>query len=260
MQRLKQLSNPILVLIYFISAQCIGTFALIFYKVKTDASWVDRVYEAISKSGVLSPEYLRIVGELVIPALIIADCLIILPVLAVSHHRGDKLFRPIEPVEIAKLFTIGCALNTVVSIIVDSLPVNATSKYSSLVSLVLVDNVFVAFLTNAVLAALMEEIIFRKLLITKEKNVKIALLTSSLIFGVMHMNPIQSTYAFILGLVLGYIYIKSNYNLLTSFIVHLTINGTSIVYEYLPQIGKSIFLVLGLLSIPLAIKIGRSKI
>lgn len=32
-------------------------------------------------------------------------------------------------------------------------------------------------------------------------------------FGVMHMNPIQSTYAFLMGLVLAYVYIISGYNL-----------------------------------------------
>ena len=52
-------------------------------------------------------------------------------------------------------------------------------------------------------------------------------------FGIAHMNPIQSTYAFILGLILGYIYYKTG-NLLNSILLHLTINSTSVLYEYAP--------------------------
>ena len=63
------------------------------------------------------------------------------------------------------------------------------------------------------------------------------------------MNPIQSTYAFILGLIMGYIYIKTEYNLLSTFIAHVTINGTSILYEYLPNQLQSVFSYLGALSV-----------
>ena len=108
-----------------------------------------------------------------------------------------------------------------------------------------------SFLTNAVLAALVEEILFRKMIIGfyAEKSENLAIVMSAFLFGLMHMNPIQSTYAFILGLIMGYIYIKTEYNLLSTFIVHVTINGTSILYEYLPSQFQSVFLYLGAVSV-----------
>ena len=249
---MKNLGKSLGVLVYFIVAQCIGTIALFLFKIKTDSIWVDKLYNSITINGVLSKEYFQLVGELLIPSLIIADCLIIIPFLINSYRTGNQLMRSMSLSLAIKLFILGCALNTVVSLVVESLPASATTnEYSSLMNLVVADNIFISFLTNAVLAALVEEILFRKMIIGfyVEKSGNLAIVMSALLFGLMHMNPIQSTYAFILGLIMGYIYIKTEYNLLSTFIVHVTINGTSILYEYLPSQLQSVFLYLGALSV-----------
>lgn len=253
---MRNLVKSVGVLVYFLVAQVVGTIALVVYKIKTDSEWFNKVYDSITSNGVVSMEYLKLISELIIPALILADCLIVIPVLFNSYRTKNHIFRKLSPELAVKLFILGCALNTVVSLVVEVLPKSATTnKYSSLVSLVLVDNVFISFLTNAVLAALVEEIVFRKMLIGiyKTKSEKLAIVVSALLFGLMHMNPIQSTYAFVLGLVLGYVYIKSEYNLLSTFIIHLTINGTSIIYEYLPSQLQIIFLVLGIISVSITV-------
>ena len=46
------------------------------------------------------------------------------------------------------------------------------------------------------------------------------------LFGLIHMNFIQFSYAFALGLVLGWIYHKTG-NILVTMLVHITFNGTS---------------------------------
>lgn len=58
----------------------------------------------------------------------------------------------------------------------------------------------------------------------------VVLIISSLIFGVYHGNIIQGTYAFIIGLILGIIAYRKN--LLASIWLHMVINGTGIVINY----------------------------
>lgn len=58
-------------------------------------------------------------------------------------------------------------------------------------------------------------------------NLRVTLIISSLLFGLVHMNLVQSIYAFLLGRIY-----QKEHNLLPSIIVHLTINISSILYKY----------------------------
>lgn len=62
-----------------------------------------------------------------------------------------------------------------------------------------------------ILAPLMEEFLCRKQIIdrTRQYGEKTAVLFSALIFGLLHQNLFQFFYAFGLGLILGYIYIRT---------------------------------------------------
>lgn len=65
--------------------------------------------------------------------------------------------------------------------------------------------------TVVVLAPIVEEIIFRKLLIdrTRQFGEKLAVFFSAFCFGLFHMNIYQMLYAFAMGLLLAYIYTRS---------------------------------------------------
>lgn len=125
---------------------------------------------------------------------------------------------------------------------VELLPKSATGTYDSLMSMVLLpDNVPLILLTTGILAPIVEEFVFRYAIIEifSDKKKEWAVLISAFMFGVAHFNPVQSTYAFILGLVLGYLYYKER-NLLKPIIVHLTINSSSVIYEFAPEIAQTI--------------------
>ena len=90
----------------------------------------------------------------------------------------------------------------------------ATGEYPLLQALVMV-----------ILAPLIEEYVFRKQLIDR-MNVygeKLAVVTSALMFGLFHGNLSQFFYAFALGLVLGYVYLKTG-RLRFSVSIHMLIN------------------------------------
>ena len=82
---------------------------------------------------------------------------------------------------------------------------------SNTVSDLAMDNNPLKILVMVILAPLLEELIFRKLLIdrTRRYGEKIAVFLSGLTFGLLHGNLFQFFYTFAGGLLLGYIYIRT---------------------------------------------------
>ena len=72
-------------------------------------------------------------------------------------------------------------------------------------------NIWMYIGSVVVLAPVIEELFFRKLLISRMERhgEKPAILVSGLMFGIVHGNFSQFFYAFALGLVLGYIYVRT---------------------------------------------------
>ncbi len=77
----------------------------------------------------------------------------------------------------------------------------------------------------ALLAPMVEELIFRKWLIDRMHvyGGKVAIVTSALMFGLFHGNFTQFFYAFFLGIIWGYIYYKTG-KVIYSMLMHMTIN------------------------------------
>ncbi len=89
-------------------------------------------------------------------------------------------------------------------------------------------------IATILLAPIAEEIIFRGMTMKLARKITrkfwIANIIQALFFGIAHGNWVQGTYAFVLGLMLGYIYKKYN-SLIASVLAHMTFNfaGTYIV-------------------------------
>ena len=96
-----------------------------------------------------------------------------------------------------------------------------------------------------ILAPLLEEFLFRKQLIdrTARYGEKTAILFSALAFGLFHMNLYQFFYAFGLGLLFGYVYLRTR-RLRYSVIMHMVINGLSsvVVPFLLSKVGTDTFM------------------
>lgn len=82
--------------------------------------------------------------------------------------------------------------------------------------------------TAVVMAPVVEELVFRGLTLHYTKkafNLVLANIIQALLFGLYHGNLIQGIYAFIFGLLLGYIAIKTD-SLITGMLLHMIINGS----------------------------------
>lgn len=86
-----------------------------------------------------------------------------------------------------------------------------------------------SILMTVVLAPVMEETLFRGLIqgsISERDGAAKAILISSLLFGILHGVPQQVINAFLIGIILGYIYFRTR-SLLTVIILHALNNGIS---------------------------------
>lgn len=95
-------------------------------------------------------------------------------------------------------------------------------------------NELMSFLVAVILAPIFEEILCRGLILNTLSRVMhkwVAIVLSSAIFGIIHGNPIQFIYATALGILLGWIYTKTD-SILIPILCHLTFNLTSTLLQY----------------------------
>jgi hypothetical protein len=92
-----------------------------------------------------------------------------------------------------------------------------------------------SFLVVAIFAPIFEEWLCRGMvlrgLLTKMKPVW-AIVISALFFAVIHANPWQALNAFLIGLLMGYVYYKTG-SLLLTMLIHFVNNGTSVVVSHI---------------------------
>ncbi|MCY1632867.1 CPBP family intramembrane glutamic endopeptidase [Marinifilum sp. D737] len=90
------------------------------------------------------------------------------------------------------------------------------------------DNIW-GFVTVAVAAPILEELLMRGIVLDgllKNYNPWKAIIWSAVFFGIMHFNPWQFVVAFLIGIVMGYLYWKTK-SLLLCMIIHAVNNGTA---------------------------------
>ena len=115
--------------------------------------------------------------------------------------------------------SISTMLMTAVSTGLGRVPENAVS------SLLDGTNVILSIIVVGIIGPIVEELMFRKLFMDRLSiyGDAIAILFPALIFGLFHGNLYQFFYAFFLGIVFGYIYLKTG-KIIHSTILHIFIN------------------------------------
>ncbi len=90
-------------------------------------------------------------------------------------------------------------------------------------------DVVLFFVTVAIVPALVEEFAFRGIILgsLRKHSDSLAILVSGVVFGLMHGNFAQIPFATVVGLVLGYITVKTN-SLLPAIIIHFLNNSLSV--------------------------------
>lgn len=107
---------------------------------------------------------------------------------------------------------------------------------------------FSMFLYIAFFAPLAEELLFRGLLlrVLEPAGKQFAILVSALLFGLLHGNVIQIPFAFLVGLILGYVTVE--YSIIWAIVLHVINNFVlsdlmTRLNNLLPGVGDTIFLI-----------------
>lgn len=128
---------------------------------------------------------------------------------------------------IAAMYVIGY----IVEIILDKIEVNPTMIENALFFDKSMLGYILFFVEIAVLPAIFEELLFRKVMLNgaKKYGTVFAIVFTAVMFGLIHMNIPQAINAMLIGLLFAYLDIKTG-SILPSVILHFINNGTQALY------------------------------
>ncbi len=136
---------------------------------------------------------------------------------------------------------MGVALQVLISMCLNAiyplLPKALTDEYNALMETLLGGNAWLSLLVTVILAPLAEELLFRGVTMKKAEKIMpfiVANILQAMLFGIYHGNLIQGTYAFAMGLVLGFI-VEYFHSIWASILLHAFVNASAELLSYLPE-------------------------
>lgn len=138
-------------------------------------------------------------------------------------------------------FLLGVALQLLISMCLNAvfplLPQNMSEEYNQLIESLIGGNVWLSLLVTVILAPLAEELLFRGVTLKKAQKIMpflAANILQAFLFGLYHGNLIQGTYAFVLGLILGFT-AEYFHSVWASILLHAFVNGSAELLGLLPE-------------------------
>jgi len=191
--------------------------------------------------AMMTEELTRRIADLLPWILLVAICVTIPLYYLLYRARRHELpifvrLGNLHPVSVPVLVVLGLSVNVVIEALLLILSETELLKklfenYNQLAGFITGGNFVVSLIAVGVVGPVFEEILFRGLVfgeLRKIATVRLALVIQALIFGIYHIDPIQGTYAVLIGLLLGYVYYRSS-SIVAPMIVHVTINTSSVV-------------------------------
>jgi membrane protease YdiL (CAAX protease family) len=151
----------------------------------------------------------------------------------VAEPEGKKLyFKRIPAFLYVILLLLSLSLNVILDPLTTAIPMPEFIK--KLFEMLTSRDIW-TFLTVGITGPILEEVLFRGIILdgflNRYKPGK-AIFWSALLFGLFHMNPWQSIPAFLIGLLLGYVYLKTR-SLIPVIFIHIINNSFSYLTVYI---------------------------
>ena len=111
--------------------------------------------------------------------------------------------------QVVAVVAIGIIINVILT---QSGLVNQSKGYAKAKETLLDGSIFIQILCSVIVVPILEEILLRGIICTQVyfwHGSWMAIITSSIFFGILHNNIVQFIYALVIGLGLGFIFIKS---------------------------------------------------
>ena len=133
---------------------------------------------------------------------------------------------------------------------------DAIQKYSEMMeSIMSGQNFILEILLTGILVPIIEEIMYRGLVfdqLRKNLPLSLALIIQALIFGLIHLNMVQGTYAFMIGILLGVALIRSR-SIILPIAIHMGTNLSGVILsKFQNEIGNTAEMIMRISSYVLA--------
>lgn len=153
-----------------------------------------------------------------------------------SHYSsfGERLkTEPLHPKAVTYIFSLAiCAIMAVQIVDVIPFPTKWVEMAYKNGDMIISASPAIQILTVAVMAPLTEEVLFRGLMLgalSKTCNKWVAIIATAIVFGAVHGHPIGIIYASCLGVLLGWIYIKTG-SIIAPILFHTVYNFASLFF------------------------------
>ena len=201
-------------------------------------------------------------------SMFVGQAFLIVPVLIFLNRKQLSIIESLRLNAISKQVIVATILLSIgamiiadeINILVDMI-IPAPESFLQLEALLTPDNpisMFLLIITIVLLAPIGEELLFRgflqKYLEIAWGDITKAILLSSLFFAAIHFNPYWAIQIYFMGLLLGYLSWLTQ-SIFPSIIMHMAINGTSMLFIFLGENAESALLWNGHVN-PLLLTIG----
>jgi membrane protease YdiL (CAAX protease family) len=124
------------------------------------------------------------------------------------------------------------------------------------------ENIFTTIILVIVLAPIIEELLFRGMILKKldnHINTKLAILIQAMLFSATHFNMFQLVPTFLLGIFLGVCYLKFD-NIIAPIIIHMVFNSFAVIIMFIPEMLQVYFLNVVVLSVFASVILSMKKL
>ena len=139
-----------------------------------------------------------------------------------------------KPAPILLGVSFGASFNLVVLGVLSFLPIPEDLAQQDMLNNLFGAPLPVMIVNIALMAALTEEIVLRGIIqrrLMKMMKVSGAVILQAFIFGLMHFSPVQSSYAFVLGIIIGLVYYWHD-SIWLPITIHFVFNATSVLLSH----------------------------
>lgn len=137
---------------------------------------------------------------------------------------------------IPSIFLMGLGFNVLTGVVLSALPESWLGSYEETSSMAFMGEYWVTFLGTAIIAPIVEEVIFRGLAYSRMKKgmpTVWAMILTSVLFGVAHGHPVWMLYTFVFGLLLIWVFERTR-SLVAPMVLHIGYNLCAVLQMLLP--------------------------
>ena len=237
---LKAIGLILVVLAIYLAAQVFVTLIIgVVHVIRVTVS--SAVSNTTPDIGVITDDLMQFIGAQTPWVLFVAVALALPSYYLIYRGRKQELgefvrLGSLHPISVPVLVVFGLSLNFIVDMLLGLLSqIDIFSQlfetYNQVAELIFNGGFVLSLLAVGIVGPIFEELLFRGLVfgeLRKIMHVRLAIVLQALIFGVYHMNAVQGAYAFLIGILLGYIYYRSS-SIIAPMIVHIAINSSSVI-------------------------------